>query len=80
MSDNEDYDETNSEPESGSESEEETIKPFIKLKGDNEVVDAAEVEVDVDDDDVEDDDIEDDEDEDDEDDEDDDEHLSVSDR
>lgn len=43
MSDNEDYDET-SESESGSESEQETIKPFIKLKGGvNEVVDAADV-------------------------------------
>ena len=43
MSDNEDYDETNSESESGSESEQETIKPFIKLKGVNEVVDATDV-------------------------------------
>ena len=51
MSDNEDYDETNSESESGSESEQETIKPFIKLKGANEVVDAADV---YDEDDVED--------------------------
>ena len=43
MSDNEDYDETNSETESGSESEQETIKPFIKLKGVNDVVDATDV-------------------------------------
>lgn len=73
MSDNEDYDETNSESESGSESEQETIKPFIKLKGINEVVDATDVydEDDAgedDDDDIEDDDedeVEDDEDDDD---------------
>jgi DNA-directed RNA polymerase I, II, and III subunit RPABC2 len=69
MSDNEDYDESNSESESGSESEPETIKPFIKLKGSNEIVDAVDVE-DVDDDD---DDVEDDDDDDDDDNEDDDE-------
>jgi len=73
MSDNEDYDETNSETESGSESEQETIKPFIKLKGVNDVVDAADVydedDVEADDeDDIEDDDedeVEDDDDDDD---------------
>ena len=73
MSDNEDYDETNSESESGSESEQETIKPFIKLKGVNDVVDAADVydedDVEADDeDDIEDDDEDDVEDDDDDDD------------
>jgi DNA-directed RNA polymerase subunit K/omega len=75
MSDNEDYDET-SESESGSESEQETIKPFIKLKGGvNEVVDAADV---YDEDDVaeeDDDDIEEDDEDEVEDDEDDDEDV-----
>jgi DNA-directed RNA polymerase subunit K/omega len=73
MSDNEDYDESNSESESGSESEQETIKPFIKLKGDNEVLDAADVynEDDVEDDDADDDEVEDDDDDEVEDDDDD---------
>ena len=72
MSDNEDYDESNSESESGSESEVETTKPFIKLKGANEVVDASDVYDDANEEDDDDEDDVDDEDEDDDDDDEDD--------
>jgi DNA-directed RNA polymerase subunit K/omega len=75
MSDNEDYDESNSESESGSESEAETTKPFIKLKGTNEVVDAADVYDDANEEEDDDEDDEDEDDEEDDDEEDDDESI-----